>query len=90
MFFGLYDFSSNFTSMWYQYFLRNVWRDFRLSMSALTTVIWKSFNGKFTAEIDFLTGYLILPLLIAANVYIESLKSLHTLFEVFGSHAGEI
>ena len=39
--------------MWYKHFLRNVWRDFRLSMSALATVAGKSFHGKFTAKIDF-------------------------------------
>ena len=32
-------FCSNFTSIWYKhFFLRNVWRDFRLPMSALATV----------------------------------------------------
>ena len=54
---------SNFTSMWYKHFLRNVWRDFRLPMSALATVAGKSFNGKFTAKIDFPIGYFMLPLL---------------------------
>ena len=56
-------FCSNFTNMWYKYVLRNVWRDFRLSMSALATVEGKSFNGKFTAKIDFPIGYFMLPLL---------------------------
>ena len=32
-------FCSNFTSMWYKHSLRNVWRDFRLLMSALATVM---------------------------------------------------
>ena len=32
-------------------------------MSALATVAWKNFNGKFTAKIDFLIGYFMLPLL---------------------------
>ena len=41
-------FCSNFTSMWYKHSLRNVWRDFRLLMSALATVTGKSFNSKFT------------------------------------------
>ena len=54
---------SNFTSMWYKYFVRNVWRDFRISMLALTTVARKSFNGKFTAKIDFPIGHLMLQLL---------------------------
>ena len=34
--------------MWSEYVLNNVWRDFRLPMSAR-----KSFNGKCTAKIDF-------------------------------------
>ena len=32
-------------------------------MSALATVAWERFNGKFTAKIDFPIGYFILPLL---------------------------
>ena len=31
----------------------NVWRDFRLSVSAIATVARKSFNGKFSAKIEF-------------------------------------
>ena len=50
-------------SRWYKHFVRNVWRDFRLLMSALPTVAGNSFNGKFTAKIDFSIGYFILPLL---------------------------
>ena len=46
-----------------QTFLRNVWRDFRLPMSALETVARKSFNGKFTAKIEFPIGHFMLPLL---------------------------
>ena len=56
-------FCPNFTSMWYKHVLRNVWRDFRLPMSALATVAGKSFNGKFTAKIDFPIGYFMLPVL---------------------------
>ena len=56
-------FCSNFTNMWYKHFLRNLWRDFRLPMSALATVSGKSFNGKLTAKIDFPIGYFMLPLL---------------------------
>ena len=44
-------------------FLRNVWRDLRLPMSALATVVRKSFDGKFTAKIDFLIGNFMLSLL---------------------------
>ena len=35
----------------------------RLPISALATVAWKSFNGKFAANIDFPMGHFILPLL---------------------------
>ena len=49
--------------MWYKHVLMNVWRDFRLSMSALATMEGKSFNAKFTAEIDFPIGYFMVPLL---------------------------
>ena len=69
-------FCSNFTSMRYKHFLRNVWRDFRLPMSALATVARKSFNGKFTAKIDFL-----IDILHIADADVKSLKSLHTLFD---------
>ena len=57
-------FCSNFTSMWYKHSLRNVWRDFKVLMSALATVAGKSFNGKLTAKIDFPIGYFMLPLLV--------------------------
>ena len=57
-------FFSNFTSMRYKHSLRNVWRDFRLLMSALATVAGKSFNGKFTPKIDFPIRYFMLSLLI--------------------------
>ena len=43
--------------MWYKHVLRNVWRDFRLSMLALAKVAGKSFNSKFTAKMDFPMGY---------------------------------
>ena len=70
--------------MWYKNFLRNVWRDFRLSMSALAMVAGKSFNSKFTAKIDFSIMYFILP--ISADADIDSLKSLHTLFVKYLDH----
>ena len=54
---------SNFTSMWYKHFSRNVCRDFRLPMSALASVARKSFNGKFAATIGFPIGHFMLPLL---------------------------
>ena len=49
-----------------QTFLRNVWRDFRLPMSALATVTRKSFNDKFTAKTDIAIGHFMLPLLMLA------------------------
>ena len=48
--------------MWSKYLSDNVWRDFRLPMSALATVAGKVVR-KFTAKIDFPIGYFILPLL---------------------------
>ena len=83
------QFCSNFTSMWSKYVSNNVWRDFTLPMSPLATVAGKTFNGKFTAKIDFPLGYFILPLLMLT---IGSLKSLHTLFDKYLDHTlhGEI
>ena len=67
-------FCSNFTSMWYKHFLKNVWGDFRVPMSALVTLAGKRLNCNFTAKIDFPIGYFMLPLLMLT---FESLKSLH-------------
>ena len=50
-------FCSNFTSMWYKHFQRNVWRDLRLPMSAFATAVWKRFDGKFTVKMDFPITY---------------------------------
>ena len=72
-------FCSNFTSIWYKHFLRNVWRDFRLPVSALVTVARKSFKGKFTAKIDFPIEHFMLPF----DADIGSLKSLHTLLDKY-------
>ena len=63
--------------MWCKHFLRNLWRDFRLSISALATVAGKSFNGKFTAHRLFY---------ITANADIGSLKFLQTLFDKYLDH----
>ena len=46
-----------------QTFLRNVWRDFKLPLSALATVARKSFNGKFIAKNGFSVGRFMLSLL---------------------------
>ena len=47
-------------------------------MSALATVARKSFNGKFTAKIDFLIAFYVT----IADADIGNLKSLHTLFHM--------
>ena len=75
------QFCSNFTRMWSKYLSNNVWRDFRLPMSALATVAEKSFNGKFTAKIDFPLEYYILPLLL---LILEVLS--RTLFDKYLDH----
>ena len=64
--------------MWYKHFVRNVWRDFRPPMSALATVARKSFNGKFTAKIDFPIGHFTLPYIADADI-----GSLHKLFDKY-------
>ena len=61
-------------------FLRSVWRDFRLPMSALATVARKSLNGKFTAKIDFFNRAFYVTITDADN---GSLKSLHRLFHKY-------
>ena len=55
-----------------------VWEDLRLPISAFATISRKSFNGKFTAKIDFpfLTFYVAI-----VDADIGSIKSLHTLFD---------
>ena len=49
--------------MWSKYVPNNVWRDFRLPVSAFTTVVLKIFNTEFTAKIDFPIRQFMLPLL---------------------------
>ena len=44
-------------------FYRNVWRDFRLPISALATAARKNCNCKFTVKINFPIGHFMLPLL---------------------------
>ena len=51
-------------------------------MSALATVAGKSFNGKFTAKIDFPLEFYIT----IADTDIVSLKSLHILFDKYLDH----
>ena len=52
-------------------------------MSALATAAGKSFDGKFTVKIDFSIGYFYI---VIADADIESLKSLHTLFDKYFDH----
>ena len=49
-------------------------------MSALATVTRKKFNGKFTEKFDFTIGHFMVTI---ANADIESIKSLHTLFDKY-------
>ena len=65
-----------------KYGLNNVWRKFRLALSAFATIAQKSFNGKFTANIYLLIGYFSLSLLTLTL----SLKSLHTLYDKYLAH----
>ena len=50
-------------------------------MSALAKVARKSFSGTFTAKLDFPIGYILYKII--ADADIESLKSLHTLFDKY-------
>ena len=64
----------------YKHFLRNVWRDFRLPMSALATVAGKSFNGKFTPKMNFRSAIFNVTISVAD---IGSLKSPLTWFHKY-------
>ena len=63
--------------VWYKYLLKNVWRDFRLSMTSLETVTRKTLKGKFTEKIDFPIGYFMLPSLMSHALFDKYLN--HTL-----------
>ena len=65
-----------------QTFLRNVWKDFRLQMSALATAR-TSFNGKFTAKKRFSDRTFYVT---TADADTGSLKSFHTLFAKYLDH----
>ena len=65
-----------------QIFLRKLWRHFRLLMSALATVTWKSFNGKFTRKNWFSDQVFCVAI---ADADIGSLESLHTPYIYFVS-----
>ena len=66
MYFGPYDFVQIPQACGTHIVLKNVWRDFRFSMSALATVKQNSFKGKFTAEINFPDRVFMLSLLMQA------------------------
>ena len=61
--FWIIRFGSNFAKMWSRYVSNNVWRGFRLLVSALAMAARKSCNGKVSAKIDFPTRPFMLPLL---------------------------
>ena len=69
--------------MAHTHFLRNVCSDFRLPMSALAMVARKSVNCKFTSKIDFPIGHFMFTI---ADTDIESLNSLHILFDKYLYH----
>ena len=56
-------FCSNFISLFSKYLSNNVWRYFRLPMSAIAIVAWKSFSCKFSAKTKFPIWDFMLPLL---------------------------
>ena len=51
-------------------------------MSALETVAWESFNGKFTAK-NWFSDRVVITI---DDADIGSLKSLHTLFDKYSEH----
>ena len=56
-------------------------------MSALATVLAeKSFNGKFTAKVDFSSREFYIRAYHYTDIDIGSLKSLHTLFDKYLDH----
>ena len=64
------QFCSNSTSMCYKYFERNVWRDFRVSVSALRTVPQKEFLRQIYCKICFSIGpFMLLLLMITSKVW---------------------
>ena len=62
------------------FFKECIWRDLRLLISALAIAAGKSFNGKFVPKNWFSDGVFYVTI---ADTDIESLKSLHTLFDKY-------
>ena len=54
--FGPYSYCSNFTSVWYKHSIRNVWRYFRLLMSALAMVAGKVLAANLLQKLIFRSG----------------------------------
>ena len=76
-------FGSNFANMWSKYISKNVWRDFRLLVSAAATVVRKSFNGEFIATNWFSNQAFYVAI---ADTNSGSQKSLHALFDKYLDH----
>ena len=66
-----------------KYFKRNVWRDFRLPLSALATVARKSFKGQIYCKNWFYDRACYITI---ADANIGSLKFLNTLFDKFDKY----
>ena len=63
----------------------------RLPMSALATVARKSFNGKFTAKVDFMIGHFMLPLMmLTLEVYSLSIHYLVSIWTTCWWNLNEI
>ena len=67
-------------------FLRNVWRDFRLTKAAYCNGSRESLNGKFTAKNDFFDRVFYF---IIVDADIGSLKSFRTLVDKYLDHMAE-
>ena len=76
------QFVSNFASMSFKYISSKVWTN-RLLVSAFATVARKSFNGRFTAKLDFPSRHFMLPLLILI-LEVQSL-SIHYLIIIWST-----
>ena len=70
-------FDSNFVNILSKNVSKNVWSDFRISVSAFETVTRKSFNGNFTAKVEFSDRAFDVTI---TDADIGSRKSLHTVY----------
>ena len=69
--------------MWHKYIANNVGRDIKLAMLTFVTAALKSFDSKFTAKIDFPYEAFYFTI---TDADMQSLKSLHTLFDKYLDH----